>query len=62
MNERILRLFLCDYIHQDGKLDLDDVRFLVELLCDANEVSPEFESLCETALQAHATSWDVGGS
>jgi hypothetical protein len=108
-----------DYIQQDGKLDLDDVKFLVELLSDANEVSPEFDrlffpalkevilgdgqigmdeqfyllkmlysdghvrdserefllelrrdatevtpefdALCETALQADATSWNVGG-
>jgi hypothetical protein len=34
-----------DYIHQDGKLDLDDVKFLVELLSDADEVSPEFDRL-----------------
>lgn len=33
------------YIQQDGKLDLDDVKFLVELLCDADEVSPEFDRL-----------------
>jgi uncharacterized tellurite resistance protein B-like protein len=34
-----------DYIQQDGKLDLDDVKFLVELLSDAREVSPEFDAL-----------------
>ncbi len=34
-----------DYIQQDGKLDLDDVKVLVELLSDADEVSPEFDRL-----------------
>jgi hypothetical protein len=108
-----------DYIHQDGKLDLDDVKFLVELLSDAREVSdkfddlffpalkeviladgqigqdeqfyllkmlysdghvrdserkfllelrreakhvsPQFEALCDVALQAPATNWSLGG-
>jgi len=108
-----------DFIHRDGKLDMEDVKFLVELLSDAHEVcpafdelffpvlkeviledgrigqdeqfyllkmlysdghvrdsekqflhelrksaretTPEFESLCETAMTAHPTNWDVGG-
>ncbi len=109
-----------DHIHRDGQLDLDDVKFLIGLLCEAHEVcaafdelffpalkeviledgrigqdehfyllkmlysdghirdsekqfllqlreetrelTPEFEALCEEALAAHATNWDVGGS
>jgi hypothetical protein len=34
-----------EYIRQDGQLDLDDVKFLVDLLSDAVEVSPEFDRL-----------------
>jgi len=34
-----------DYIIEDGKLDLDDVKFLVELLGDAQEVCSEFDEL-----------------
>ena len=34
-----------DYIREDGQLDLEDVKFLVELLSDAREVSPEFDAL-----------------
>jgi hypothetical protein len=32
-------------IEADGRLDLDDVRFLVELLTGAQEVCPEFDEL-----------------
>ena len=32
-------------IHTDGRLDLDDVKFLVQLLADAEEVCPEFDDL-----------------
>ena len=34
-----------EYIERDGKLDLDDVRFLVDLLSDAREVCPAFDDL-----------------
>ena len=34
-----------DYIAEDNKLDLADVRFLVELLVGAKEVCPEFDEL-----------------
>lgn len=34
-----------DYIHRDGRLDLDDVKFLVGLLSDAREVCPAFDEL-----------------
>ena len=34
-----------DYIQADGQLDLDDVRFLVEVLVGAKEVCPEFDEL-----------------
>jgi uncharacterized tellurite resistance protein B-like protein len=34
-----------DYIEENGTLDLADVKFLVELLGDAREVSPSFDAL-----------------
>ena len=33
------------HVWEDGCLDLSDVRFLVELLSDADEVCPEFDEL-----------------
>jgi hypothetical protein len=34
-----------DYLYRDGKLDLEDVKLLVELYCDAGEYCPAFEDL-----------------
>ena len=34
-----------DHIHQDGKLDMDDARVLVQLLSDAHDVCPAFAAL-----------------
>ena len=34
-----------DQIEQDGKLDLQDVKFLVQILSDATEVCPAFDDL-----------------
>ena len=34
-----------DHIHRDGRLDLDDVKFLVELLSEAREVCAAFDEL-----------------
>jgi hypothetical protein len=34
-----------DYILEDGRLDLQDVKFLVQLLSDAQEVSPQFDEV-----------------
>ena len=34
-----------DYVEEDGKLDLADVKFLVELLSNAQEVCPAFDDL-----------------
>ncbi len=33
------------YIRQNGRLDLEDVRFLVQLLVDSREVCPAFDRL-----------------
>ncbi len=39
------------YVEQDGKLDHQDVRFLVELLSDARDVCEEFDALFFPALK-----------
>lgn len=39
------------YVDQNGKLDLDDVKFLVSLLSEAREVSPGFDALFFPALK-----------
>ena len=40
-----------DYIERDGKLDIDDVKFLVGLLSDADEVCAAFDDLFFPALK-----------
>jgi hypothetical protein len=40
-----------EQIRRDGRLDLDDVKFLVQLLADADEVCPEFDELFFPALK-----------
>jgi len=40
-----------DLIQADNRLDLEDVRVLVELLSDATEVCPEFDELFFPALK-----------
>jgi hypothetical protein len=34
-----------DHIHRDGRLDLEDVKFLVGLLSEARDVCPAFDEL-----------------
>jgi hypothetical protein len=43
--------FIRDYVEQDGRLDLDDVKVLVELLTEATEVCAEFDELFFPALK-----------
>ena len=40
------------HIERDGKLDLDDVKFLVQLLSEAKEVCPTFDELFFSTLRA----------
>lgn len=40
-----------EYIRGTGSLDMEDVKLLVELLCDAREVSPAFDELFFPALK-----------
>ncbi len=40
-----------EYLFQDGQLDMDDVRLLVELYCEADEYCPAFEQLFFSVLE-----------
>lgn len=43
--------FIRDHIREDGRLDLEDVKVLVELLSEAKDVCPEFDELFFPALK-----------
>lgn len=55
------QFYLLKMLYSDGCIRESETRFLLELRQEADHVSPEFESLCEVALNAHPTNWDVGG-
>jgi hypothetical protein len=40
-----------DYLYQDGRLDLDDVKLLVDLYCQAAQYCPAFEDLFFSVLE-----------
>ena len=40
-----------DHLYHDGRLDLDDVKLLVELYCGAREYCPAFEDLFFSVLE-----------
>ncbi len=42
---------IVDQIAADGKLDIEDMKLLVELMVDADEVCPEFDELFFPALR-----------
>jgi hypothetical protein len=55
------QFFLLKMLYTDGHIREREKSFLVELRRDANELTPEFESLCEIAFASHPRNWDVGG-
>lgn len=52
----LLKMLYSDRVIRDRELN-----FLREVKREATHVSPEFETLCQTAFAAHPTNWDVGG-
>ena len=48
-------------LYSDGKVRECEKRFLRDLYNSADEVTPEFTQLCETALECPVTDWAVGG-
>ena len=55
------QFYLLKTLYSDGHVRPSETQFLLELREAVEEVTPEFEALCETALAAHPTNWDVGG-
>lgn len=55
------QFYLLKMLYSDGHIRPSEVQFLLELRESVTEVTPELEALCETALQAQETNWDVGG-
>jgi len=53
--------YLLKMIYADGRIRDSERRFLRELLHEATEVPPEFQSLCDIAFAAPEANWDVGG-
>ena len=55
------QFYVLKMLYSDGKIRESEKQFLLELREEATEVTPEFEALCEVALTAQATNWDLGG-
>ena len=55
------QFYLLKMLYSDGHVRPSEKQFLLELREEAQEVTPAFEALCDAALAAHPTSWDVGG-
>ncbi len=55
------QFYVLKMLYSDGKIRESEKQFLLQIRDEAKEVTPEFEVLCEEALSAHATNWDVGG-
>ena len=48
-------------IYSDRVINDREREFLRKLKETTSRVSPDFEALCDTALDAPNTNWDVGG-
>ena len=55
------QFFLLKMLYSDGHVRDAEKRFLLELRREAKEITPEFEALCDEALEAHPTNWSTGG-
>ncbi|MFH1265901.1 MAG: hypothetical protein ABIK89_23060 [Planctomycetota bacterium] len=55
------QFYLLKMLYSDRVIRDREKEFLLNLKRRAKETTPEFEALCEEALHAHPTDWDVGG-
>lgn len=55
------QFYLLKMIYSDRKIRDCEKHFLERLRRTAQQTSPEFEALCDEALEAHPTAWSVGG-
>ena len=54
------QFYLLKMLYSDGRVRPSEKQFLLELRDELQEVTPEFDALCETALAADPTNWDLG--
>ena len=52
---------LLKMLYSDRVIRTRELEFLRELKREAKHVSPEFDTLCQNAFEAHPTNWNVGG-
>ena len=52
---------LLKMLYSDRVIRNRELEFLRELKREAKHVSPEFDTLCQNAFEAHPTNWNVGG-
>jgi hypothetical protein len=55
------QFYLMKMLYSDGHLRDSERELLKELQREAEEVSPQFQAMCDEALQAHSTDWQLGG-
>ena len=55
------QFYLLKMLYSDRVIRDREKEFLLNLRRRARQTTPEFEALCEEALHAHPTDWDVGG-
>ena len=48
-------------LYSDGNVRPSEKEFLKDLYKSVDQITPEFRELCDTALNAPATNWDIGG-
>ena len=53
------QFYLLKMLYSDGKIRPSETQFLLELRESVQDITPEFEALCETALTAHPTNWET---
>ena len=53
---------LLKMLYSDGEVRQSEKDFLMGLYRDADNVTPEFKQLCETAFNCPETDWDVQGN
>ena len=55
------QFYLLKMLYSDGHIRQSEKQFLLELTRDAKQVSPEFQAICDEALNVHPRNWSVGG-
>lgn len=55
------QFYLLKMLYSDREIRDHEKAFLLKLQRTAKHTTPEFDALCQEALRAHPTDWDVGG-